>query len=62
MGLEGVAGEQELVCGARQGQLAGLCKHGDELTGSVKCQECFNWLRNCGLLKKHCATCRWMDR
>ena len=37
MGLEGVLGERELVCGARQGQLAGFCEHGDELPDSVKC-------------------------
>jgi hypothetical protein len=57
MGLEGVVGERDLVVsGARQGQLAGLCEHGDELPGSVKCQEFFDWLRNCGLRKKYCAT------
>jgi hypothetical protein len=56
MGLEVLVGDRELVvCGAGQGQLAGLCEHGDELTGSVKCQEFFDWLRNCGLRKEHCA-------
>jgi len=40
MGLEGVLGERELVvCGARQGQLAGLCEHGDELPVSVQGEE-----------------------
>ena len=54
--LEGIAGGRELVCGARQGQLASFCEHGDELPSSVKFQELFDWLRNCGLRKKHYAT------
>jgi hypothetical protein len=46
MGLEGVVGERGLVvCAARQGHLAGLCEHGDELpSGFCKMPGIFDWL------------------
>jgi hypothetical protein len=38
-----------------QGQVAGTCECGNELTGSMKCCEFLDWLRTGWLLKKECA-------
>jgi len=35
--------------------LAGTCECGNELSGSIKCGEFVDWLRNCQLLRKDCA-------
>jgi hypothetical protein len=32
-----------------------LCENGDEFSGSVKCGECLDWLRNDSPLRKDCA-------
>jgi hypothetical protein len=39
-----------------QGQVSGFCECGNELSGSIKCREFSDWLRNCQLLRKHCVT------
>ena len=31
--------------GSGQGQVAGTCEQGNELSGSIKCAECFGWLQ-----------------
>jgi len=35
-----------------QGQVAGCCEHGNELTGFIKCGELLDHLRNTRILKK----------
>ena len=32
-------------CGVGEEQLVGFCKHSDELSGSVRCEELIEWLR-----------------
>jgi hypothetical protein len=34
----------------------GSCEHGDESTGSVKCEEFIDYVKNCWLLGKNYAT------
>ena len=36
--------------------MVGSCEHGDERTGSVKCREFIDYLKNCWLLGKNYAT------
>jgi hypothetical protein len=36
--------------------MAGCCKHGDDSSVSIECEEFLNWLRNCQLLKNDPAT------
>ena len=38
-----------------QGQVAGICKRGDEPSGSIKSGEFVDYLRTSQLLKKDCA-------
>jgi len=33
----------------------GCCEHGDEHSGSIKCGEFVDWLRDCQLSKTDCA-------
>jgi len=34
-------------CGSGQEQVAGACECGNEHSGSIKCGEFLDWLRNC---------------
>ena len=42
--------------GSGQGQAAGTCDCGNELSGSIKCGEVLHYLKTYELLKKDCAT------
>jgi len=42
----------------RIGEVAVFCGCGDEPLGSIKCGE-FDWLKNCRLLRKDCASVSW---
>jgi hypothetical protein len=40
--------------------VAGCCEHANEHSGSVKCGELCDWLRNCQLLKNDPAPWSWL--
>ena len=42
--------------------MAGFCEHGSERSGSIKCQECLDQLRNCGLIKDGTPSSSWLVR
>jgi hypothetical protein len=42
-------------CGSVQGKVAGTCKHGIELSISIKCGEILDYLRNCQLFNDPAA-------
>ena len=41
--------------------MAGCCESGDEVSGSIKCGEFFDWLRNYWLFKKDSAPFSWFE-
>jgi hypothetical protein len=48
------------VCGRFKRQVAGSCDCCNELSGSIKCGEFFERLRNCSLLKRDSAAWSWL--
>ena len=48
----GLEGHKLDWSGWGQGEVAGCCCGGNELSGSIKCKEFLDWVRNCWLLRK----------
>ena len=42
--------------------MVGCWEYGNEPSGVIKYGECLDWLRNCQLLKKSCASCSSVSR
>ena len=48
-------GDMDWIAGSGQGQIAGTCECGDEPSGSIKCQQFLDYLKNGQLLIKGSA-------
>jgi hypothetical protein len=46
------------VC-LRIGSMAGSCEHGNESSGSIKGEKFLDWVIDCQLFKKDCASCSY---